>query len=73
MKMVIILYLENSIQKEFTYKKKEQNKTKVKHQYPKKYKLTFIHIAEMFITNVALDKNFCMDLNEYQSVVAAAI
>ena len=34
---------------------------------------TLIHIAELFIANVALDENLCMDLNEYQSVMAAAI
>ena len=53
--------------------KKEQKKAKVKYQHPKKYKLISIHTAEVFITNVALDENLCMDLNEYQSVMAAAI
>ena len=37
--------------------KKEQKKTKVKYQNPKKYKLIFIHIAEVFISNVAMDEN----------------
>ena len=37
--------------------KKEQKKTKVKYQNPKKYKLIFIHIDEVFITNVAMDEN----------------
>ena len=53
--------------------KKEQKKAKVKYQHPKKYKLISIHTAEVFITNVALDENLCMDLNEYQSVMATAI
>ena len=53
--------------------KKRTKKGKVKYQRPKKYKLIFIHIAEVCITNVALDKNLCMDLNECQSVMAAAI
>ena len=40
--------------------KKEQKKTKVEYQRPKKYKFTSVlksitHIAEVFITNVALD------------------
>ena len=34
---------------------------------------TLIHIAELFIANVALDENLCMDLIEDQSVMAAAI
>ena len=37
------------------------------------YKLIFIHIAEVFISNAALDGNLCIDLSEYQSVMAAAI
>ena len=53
--------------------KKEQKKTEVKYQHPKKYKLIFIHIGEAFITNVALDENWRMDLYEYQSVMATAI
>ena len=53
--------------------KKRTKKGKVKYQRPKKYKLIFIHIAEVCITNVALDENFCMDLNECQYVMAAAI
>ena len=53
--------------------KKEQKKIKVKYHCPKKYKLIFIHIVEVFITNVALDENLRMDLNEYQSVMAVAI
>ena len=61
-----ILFGEQSL--EIVYlQKKEQKKTKVKYHHPKKYKPIFIHIAEVLITNVALDENLCMDLNEYQS------
>ena len=64
------IYLEIvSLQK----KKKKKKKKTVKYQLPKKYKLIFIHIAEVFITNIALDENLCMDLGEYQSVMATAI
>ena len=53
--------------------KKDQKKNIVRYQRPKKVNSVYIHIGEIFVTNVALDVDLCMDIYEYQSILDAAL
>ena len=55
------LYLEVGFLQKEAHKKKV-----VQYQRPKKLHCILIHVAEVFITNIALDADLCMDINEYQ-------
>ena len=43
------------------------------YQRPKKLHCILIHVAKLFITNIALHTDLCMDINEYQPTLNAAI
>ena len=43
----------------------EQKRKFVKYQRPKKEQFILIHVAEVFVTNVALDEDLCMDIRVY--------
>ena len=51
--------------------KKDEKKRVVRYQHPKKQQ--YIHVAEMLVTNVALDENLSMDIYEYQSIFNAVL
>ena len=47
--------------------KQDEKKRIVRYQHPKIQESIFIHRAEIFVTNVALNGDLCMDIYEYQS------
>ena len=53
----------------FYLQNKDENSSTVKYQRLKKAQHAYIHIAEIFVTNVALDEDLCMDKYEYQSIL----
>ena len=53
--------------------KQSEKKGDVQYQRPRKRQSIFIHMAEVFVTNVALNEDLCMDLYEYQSIFHAAL
>ena len=55
------LYLE-----ERYLQKEAQKKKGVQYQRQKKLHHILIHVAEVFITNITLDADLCMDISEYQ-------
>ena len=46
--------------------KKDEKRRAVRYQHPKKQQSIYIHVAEVFVTNVALDEDLSMDIYEYQ-------
>ena len=59
---------------EVTYlQKNNETRKKITYKRPKKPQHIYIYIAEIFVTNIALDQNLCMDINEYQAVLSAAL
>ena len=64
--MVTLLCLESCIWKCAFSRKKHRKKKVVRYQRPKKLHCILIHVAEVFIANIALDADLCMDINEYQ-------
>ena len=53
--------------------KKDEKKRVVRYQHPKKQQSIYIHVAQVFVTNVALDEDLSMDIYEYQSISNAAL
>ena len=53
--------------------KKDEKRRAVRYQHPKKQQSIYIHVAEVFVTNVALDEDLSMDIYEYQSILNAAL
>ena len=53
--------------------KQDEKKHIVRYQYPKKQESMFIHMAEIFLTKVALNEDLCMDIYEYQFIFHAAL
>ena len=54
----------------------QQNNEKkgiVSYTRPKKQQSIYIHIAKIFVTNIALNEDLCMDIDEYQSIFNAAL
>ena len=52
----------------FVKKKKDEKKRVVQYQCPKKQQSIYIHVAEVFVTNVALDEIFLwiyMNINQF--------
>ena len=45
----------------------------VKCQRPKRLQYIFIHIYEVFVTNICISEDLCLNISEYQSVLCAAI
>ena len=54
-----ILYLE----------KLSESRKKIKYQGPKKLQHIFLHIYEVFVTNVCTSEDLCLNIDEYQSVL----
>ena len=53
--------------------KNNEKKRIVSYTRPKKQQSIYIHIAEIFVTNIALNEDLCMDIDEYQSIFNAAL
>lgn len=53
--------------------KRDEKRNIVRYQWPEKFQNIYIHITETFVTKVALDTDLCMDINEYQSILYAAL
>ena len=53
--------------------KRDEKRNIVRYQQPKKFQSIYIHIADMFVTNVALNADLCMEIYEYQSILDAAL
>ena len=53
--------------------KQDEKKRIVRYQHPKIQESIFVHMAEIFVTNVALNKDLCMDIHEYQSIFHVAL
>ena len=51
----------------------DEKKHIIRYQHPKKQQNIFIHMTEIFVTNVALNDDLCMDIYEYQSIFHAAL
>ena len=63
--MVTLFYLESCIWK-YAFSRKKYKEKVVWYQCPKKLHHILIHVAEIFITNTALDVDLCMDISEHQ-------
>ena len=57
----------------FYLQKLNQKRNVVSYQHPKKQRIIYIHIAEVFVTNIALDEDLTMSIDEYQSIFEAAL
>ena len=53
--------------------KRDEKINIVRYQQPKKFQNIYIHFAEIFVTNVALDADLCVEIYEYQSIQDAAL
>ena len=53
--------------------KKDQKKRVVRYQHSKKQQSIYIHVAEVVVTNFALDEDLSMGIYEYQSIFNAAL
>ena len=51
---------------EVGYLQKKDEKRVVRYHCPKKQQNIYNHVAEVFVTNVALDEDLSMDIYEYQ-------
>ena len=45
--------------------KQDEKRNIVRYQQPKRFQSMYIHIAEIFVTIVALDADLCMEIYEY--------
>ena len=53
--------------------KNNEKKRIVSYTRPEKQQSIYIHIAEIFVRIVALNEDLCMDIDEYQSILNAAL
>ena len=50
-----------------------QKRREVFYQRPKKYEPVLIRVAEIFVSNIDMNEDLCMDINEYTSILSAGI
>ena len=71
--MVIPLLVERIMLRLAISRKNNEKKRIVSYTRPEKQQSIYIHIAEIFVLNVALNEDLCMDIDEYQSIFNAAL
>ena len=52
----------------FYLEKKYESKKAVSYMYPKQLHEAFVNIGEVFATNIAMNSDLTMDIEEYQSL-----
>ena len=56
---------------EIIYLDSDIRKKKIKYKQPRRIKQIFVHMDEIFITNIALDTNLVMNMEEFHAINAA--
>ena len=51
----------------------DEKRNIARYQQSKKFQSIYTHIAETFVTNIALDADLCTEFYEYQSILDAAL